>query len=412
MSGGAGGSSRHLVQTFAAMLAHLMNGERGGGVSLEPYEVYRRLTAVLAKPNGTYVRLTGHGQMVDRTEEEAAQLYFDHVLDRRMFLARDGHTHKAHELFLALCRRGVASAWPRAGLARTASQVVPIGSPPPDFSAVAQELRRLPADLSGGNPALTTREAAGPLRLAVPGATHEVAEEMSIWGAINCAPRKLQPLSTPDDFNAFCSLVIKAVEAANAQYGTLVALGLSPIDWRDLSVNTAKKLSAFINDVRETAAAEGKEPNTLALWQAIWKRREVPGYDTAEQLWGSELGQAVRGQARVWRQDDSDLSTLEADEGDSEERMLDRLSLGRMIEVAMAAGVIGSVEGKVLRQLMDGAALDAIAQQPEVAAALAERGMKIAAFVNDIATRIRGQAGKKKVATSAARPDSSRLAGG
>lgn len=392
MSKGTSGSSRHLVQTLAASLAHLLNTGRGGTVLLEPFDIYHKITGLLAKPNGPYVRLSGHQQMINRSEAEAAQVYFDSVLDRRMFLARDSHTHKAHDLFLALCTRGTHPSWPRSTLGRSISEVVPIGAPPADFSAVAKNLTAQPTDISPGNPAHSTRAASGPLRLGVPGAVHEVAEELSIWGAIKCAPRQLQPLGDPDAFNEFCSLLIKAVESANAQYGTLVSLGLSPPDWRDLSVNTAKKMSAFMTDVRKTAATQGKAASSLQLWQEIWAERQVPGYGSAAELWNSELGKAVRGQARHWQQDGYDFESAASPDDDREDQMLDRLSLTRMIASAVGDQVIDQIDGEVLTQLMAGVSLDHIAQLTGVAAVLARKKIKINAYVGDIATRIRRHA--------------------
>lgn len=389
MSTGNHGSSRHLVQTLAATLAHLLNTGRDGTVALEPFDIYHKITGLLAKPNGAYVRLSGHQQMINRSEAEAAQVYFDSVLDRAMFLARDGHTHKAHDLFLALCARGTHPSWPKSTLRRSLSEVVPIGAAPPDFSAVAKNLSAQRFEISPGNPAHSTRAAAGPLRLGVPGAVHEVPEELSIWGAINCAPRQLQPLTDADAFNAFCSLLIKAVESANAQYGTLVSLGLSPPDWRDLSVNTAKKMSAFMTDVRKTAAADGKVAGSLELWQQIWAQRQVPGYDTANELFNSELGKAVCGQARHWQQDDYDFESAAAPDDDREDQMLDRLSLTRMIASAVENQVIDPVDGEVLTQLMAGVSLDHIAQLGSVAAMLTRKKIKINAYVGDIASRIR-----------------------
>ena len=392
MSGDSSRSSRHIVQTLAAMLAHLLNTDRGGRVVIEPFAIYDKISSLLAKPNGAYVRLTGHKQMVDRTEEEAAHIYFDQVFDRRMFLARDGHTHKAHELLLALCNRGEHESWPRATLARSPFEVVAIGAQPPDLGVVAKAIKAQPSDISAGNPARSTRSTAGPLRLAMPGATLDVAEELSIWGAVNCAPRQLRRLAAGDDFNAFCSLVIKSVEAANAHYGALVSLGLSPTDWRDLSINTAKKMSAFLTEVRTLATEAGKETDTIAIWQDVWGRRPVPGYASAEDLWGSELGKAARGQARHWRQPDYDMETAEPDEDDREGQMLDRLSLGRMIEAAVGGGVINSLDGNVLTQLMNGVSLTGIAETAEVASLLTEKKIKIASYVSDIASRVQRHA--------------------
>src|SRR5262249_12737615 len=139
----------------------------------------------------TGLRLLGPGT----TPSEAAINYVDQVLRRRLQLARAEPLHKGHGLFLALCRRGFDLAWGGADVVRSPSAPAPAsGTPPADLAGVADRLARLPTDISEGNPAKTTNVTAGSLYLSVGGTQTPVAEEMSLWDAITCAPTSLKPL--------------------------------------------------------------------------------------------------------------------------------------------------------------------------------------------------------------------------
>src|SRR5262245_15067477 len=118
MSDELGYSNRQLIQTFAACLAHLLNAGHNGAVRLEPAEIFQRLTKLLTKrlprtASGPYDGLTGLNVLVGRSAEEAAELFFERVLERRLFLAPATEFHKAHELFCRLCQRGMHASWTR-----------------------------------------------------------------------------------------------------------------------------------------------------------------------------------------------------------------------------------------------------------------------------------------------------------
>src|SRR5262249_6266852 len=154
-----------------------------------PAEIFQRLTKLLTKrlprtASGPYDGLTGLNVLVGRSAEEAAELFFERVLERRLFLAPATEFHKAHELFCRLCQRGMHASWTRCELVRSNSEVVPIGVPPDDFNRVATGLKSLPRDISESNPAKSKQAATGRLFLQAPGAAQEVAEEMSVWHAV------------------------------------------------------------------------------------------------------------------------------------------------------------------------------------------------------------------------------------
>jgi hypothetical protein len=350
-------SNRALVLRFAAFLAHVLNEQNATGcVELQAFAVYKKIMAALeareaASEHARYEALIGRKLLGPGVSlEQAAETYFEQVLKRPLYLARDGHWHKGHELFLALCRRGLHSPWRTAELQRSGerAQAVVTADLPLDIRGVFERLSKLEGSLSSGNPANSTRDLHGPLCLLVGGQTAEVAEEMSVWQAICCAPLQLEPLSGAA-FHAFCSAMIKAVETANAHYGVLLSLGLSPLDWHDLSLNTAKKTSAFLSRVQEHAQRTSRASEDWEVWDEVWETHSVPGFPSARQLWQSELGQALRSsQLPAWASGDV-AEHVGVPSG--EEKVLDAVSFERMVVLAEEAGVIRSCDGRMLVNL-------------------------------------------------------------
>ena len=380
-------SNRRLVQRFAAHLAHLLN-DGADTVAVQAFALFTRLTATLERREqgaeaGPYdglteLKLLGPGT----TPQEAALVYVDQVIRRPLQLARDEPLHRGHVLFLMLCRRGLDAAWAAADLKRMQTAAPgEANRAPADFAGVAERLARLSPDIGEGNPAKSTRAAAGPLYLCVAGAAAEVAEEMSLWDAMTSGPPALRVLARGADFNGFCSAMIKAVEAANARYGTLIALGLSPRDWQDLSVNTAKKVSVFLGEARPApdvaatvpAAGIAVEPrgapdDRLDRWQQAWEIRQVPGFASAREFWDSPLGHALRNaQTPVLVELESEAIE---DPAGSEATMLDSLSFERMIERGLQAGALSAFDGWFLRKLSQGETITALGGARETQNAL------------------------------------------
>jgi hypothetical protein len=134
-------SGRQLVLRFAASLAHLLN--RGHPVvELHLFAVYNDLLQVLARRDskfttrGRYDVLLGMGLFAGTPREEVAEIYFRLVLQRRLQLARNNHTHQGHRLFEALCHRGAEPAWESAELVRVKDRPTPASDArrPPDFA--------------------------------------------------------------------------------------------------------------------------------------------------------------------------------------------------------------------------------------------------------------------------------------
>src|SRR5437870_914940 len=100
-------SKRGQVLRFAAHLAHLLNRRDAGVVEVQPFALYKEVMTTLearepGRNEGRYDALVGkHLLGPGISSEQAAETYFDQVLRRSLQLARDGHVHKGHELFLA-----------------------------------------------------------------------------------------------------------------------------------------------------------------------------------------------------------------------------------------------------------------------------------------------------------------------
>ena len=215
---------------FASLVARRFNL---AGKTLDPGAIYAELIDILS---GTHVRnsgrasegfpyfehLTGYALVRSRySPEEVAQIYFERVLDRKLFLARNNPHHKGHELLASLWRRSVAAGWAHSTLMRSLDgSAIPLRKPD-GFAALAASLATFSKDISKGNPAASTRASQGPLFLEASGARVELPEELSIWGAIKASPERLVPLEG-EAWIGFRNLVIQVFEAANAPYAAFL----------------------------------------------------------------------------------------------------------------------------------------------------------------------------------------------
>jgi hypothetical protein len=307
----------------------------------------------------------------DMSPDQAAVAYFNRVLERPLYLARRAHHHKGHEVLLALCRRGVDDRWKAAELERTPTPVANAdsGHLPADFEDVRARLievrDRHKGHISPGNPAASTRAEHGALYLKLASSGTEVAEELSLWEAICGGPHGLRVLAPPE-FDQFCSLIIKALETANAHYGALVTLRLSPLDWAgELSVNTAKKVSAFLSEVRAVAERVRASAETAEIWEEVWARRQVPGYASARAFWSSPLGHALRVSGTLSRPPATEAEEEHEDEGDAEhEARFDRGAVPDMLQKYARAGILDPYDVWLLRQLNQKRTLRQLARSP------------------------------------------------
>ncbi len=381
-------SRRELVIRFAAHVAHSLNS--GTDITtLEDYALYMGMIDVLSGTGSSRTSdypagLTGYPLVQHRMSAgDAAQVYFDSVLCRKLFLARANHWHKGHELLLVLCHRGLDSRFPSAQLIRCKNPPVPFGvSAPADFMSIKSRLAKCDGSVSQGNPAATTQRDHGPLYIELARLHVELPEELSLWEALQASPRKIKPLHSSAWLD-FRNLVIKAFEAANAPYAALLSVGLWPPDWAgSLSTNTVKQLSAFMTAVR---ARDGEQ--ALPVWQAVWgDTRTVPGFPSAEALWKSELGSALRLPIRqhVVAFDDIEIASPE----ESEPSMLDACEFGRLLQVCRDGGCIDELEMWIYQELARGETIGEIGDNPRIKERLAYKKMGLSAYLGQLSARL------------------------
>jgi hypothetical protein len=388
---------------FAALLAHLLNSNDAPVFVLKPGEVYVLLVDALAQryKDDLLYYSTYAGRM---SAEEAAERYFQATLERALWLSNRVEMSIAHRFLLALCQRGIGPAWSAADLVREAvsapseakvASLVAAGS----FEAVASRLAKLPNEPSPGNPAATIRMRRGALWLIVGASRTEVPEEISVWNAINCAPAQLKSLPAGEPFNRFCGIVIDAMRTANRPFQELLGLGggLCPFDWLDvLSVNQVRGLRRFIEVVAELG-----DRNNLEYWQRAWEAAPVPGIRTAEDLWSSEIGRALRqagsGSSTVAIEDlENELArtpdgVVHIGRNRSEEpaqEVLGEADFAQRLRHLKAAGVISEAEHFLLERLYFGDSLSELAAEPRIQQVLRNRRLKFPQLIVDLQHRI------------------------
>jgi hypothetical protein len=151
------------------------------------------------------------------------------------------------------------------------------------------------------------------------------------------------------------------LETANAHYGVLVTLRLSPQDWaEELSVNTAKKLSTFLSEVRAQALRLEMGADSAEVWQKAWLSRQVPGFASARVLWSSALGLALRNSGVL-----SKVPTVEREEDEGEEEAaLEGKEFPDFLQRYSREGVLDSYDAWLLRQLNAKKTLSQLAKSP------------------------------------------------
>lgn len=337
-----------IVTTFARHFASVLN--RG----LQSEAIQELLLKDLGSER--FRILVGYDIVVRDLDEEAiAQKYFAEVIERRLQLRANAELHKGHELFLALCKRGMEPHWSAAAIVReNGDKLVGSDALPPDFGDVAGRLDRIDKSMKAGNPAINNQKSQGKLYLRVGKARAEVAEEMSLWDSVECCPRRLALLADGAPFNEFCGLVTEVFAVANTRYGAILSCGLSPFDWSEdeLGTNTAKKLSAFLAAVEADPLKQSADIADLEAWCKAWITRKVPHHVSAEELWNSCLGREVRqpNARRIPVASIDDYPEIEDDQGLQPVLMIDQEYYERLAKLR-AASVINDIDEWLLGEL-------------------------------------------------------------
>lgn len=373
---------------FGALAAYLLNS--GQTITeLDDGQLYITLLEFLSGARGVQSKaysqlLTGYSLVEHRVSpEEAAQIYFERVIGRNLFLARGNHQHKGHELLHALCRRSAEKGWDQIKLARSLreSAAIPLALPP-GFNTVRARLANCSREISQGNPALTTRAKHGRLYLELSGARIEVSEELSLWDAIRGAPRQLVSVSG-EDWLDFRNLVIRAFEAANAPYAALLSIGLWPPDWDDaLSTNQVKQISVFLSAIRPEALE-----HTILAWRRVWEGgKKVGHFKSADELWESSLGFALRHSSV---QPAISIEGIEIQsEDDAADSALETLDFPKLLEKCRTAGAIDDLEAWLYLEIRQGRSAVELEKEQQMQARLRETRLTMPQYLEALQSRV------------------------
>lgn len=371
---------------FAAFVAHSLNLSAGDVCDIEPGHIYVSLLDALARRYAG--SLLVYSRYASRMSlDEAASRYFAATVERAFWLSNKVEMSVAHRFFLALVRRRLGGAWKGAEIVRSnaavaADPVVVALAAAGDLDAVVRQIDRLPKQVTRGNPAGTIRDRDGPLVLLVGVRAIELPEEMSLWHAIECSPRRLIRLTEGEPFNRFCGVIIDAMRTAHRPFLEVVGLGrnLCPFDWFDaLSVNQVRGLRRFLARVEQ-----GGAPDSRDAWSKAWDGGSVPGFRDLEALWSSEIGHALR-------QPNAPIVSVAIDEVADDALPPDVLGeeeFARELLGLQRDGVIASAERVVLERIYRGEELADMLSDPDVREFLRRRRTTLPVLVADLQKRI------------------------
>jgi hypothetical protein len=311
-SGSAPKSGRDIVAYFAGYLANLVNGNDSLGeseatVSIKPFSLFEKVhRALVANRKYSEVLVGVWAYPPPNTAEDAADFYFDNVIDR------------------------------------------PIGSRGEGPSS-AENL----ANLIGSR-------AVGPSSARKP-------ETLSIWKALVGGATTLQRFAEKKDLFELSNRILKCLDAANRPYAEVLRLGLCPKEWlvgdNAVGVNTLKGANAYLKALKaEMKGAFGRRPSQSEQ-EAAFALAPVPGFKDVRAFATTLLGSAIL--TRLAGQDETFLSSFEAVEAtigdqieaESDEPLMDAEEAAPFLEIAVKAGAIEAEEKRLLVAIMAGRSL-------------------------------------------------------
>jgi hypothetical protein len=381
---------------FAAFIARLLAFSDSPFVEVDAGTLYTQITGALAY-RFAYKLLLYSLYASRMSREEAAERYWDATVARRLLLTGRVALSMTHHLFEALCRRGSDSPWGQIVVRRerlSAADDIPDAFVPASFAACVKRLSELPDVLSPHSASATIRTREGPLVLRMGGRTAVVQEELSIWDAVVCAPGRLHALSPGEPFNRFCGVVIDCVRTTHRPFMEVVRLGrgLCPFDWLEsLTTSQTRHLVQFLNAV--------KGSDTPAAWDLAWQQAPVPGFESAAELWRSDIGLALRhATSEPIATDARVLEEEPGEEGDSE--VLSEKAFVEQLDLLLADDLIDQNERQLLMALYNGIERRELLSVPGVRIAMRRRAMTLEALLDDLESRIR----RWKASTPATEP--------
>jgi len=342
---GAPKGGRDIVAYFAGYLANLVNGndhlsDAEEIVAIKPFALYERVhRALVANRKYSDVLVGVWAYPPPNDSEDAADFYFDHVLDR------------------------------------------PIGSRGEGPSSADNLAALMGARAIGPRPAPSK-----------PGA-------LSTWKALVAGPAKFRRFGPKAELFELSNRILKCLDAANRPYAEVLRLGLCPKEWltgdQAVGVNTLKASNAFLKALKQAMRDKlGRRPTAGEL-AAAFAAAPVPGYKDGPAFAASLLGSAIltriAGQDQTWLTSfdaiEATQSALPAEEAD--EPLMSAEEAQPFLADAVAAKVIEPQERDLLAAIIRGQSLaEAMGSNLTLRRRLkADFDNDIAAYIEDLSTR-------------------------
>ena len=397
------------AERLGAHLAYLLNTREGASdvVKLSPWALERQLIETLVGNRGLLFGLVGINELGlsppppnaryrrDRIDnqfqdaERGAELWLAAVLDRVLQLTKSDALQNGHRLFSHLAERGVG--WPEIELSRSAEANSADVELDRTVRGVFDRLARQMETIQG-KPQLSAkaRKDHGPLWLQVNGATVEMPDGLSLWGAIRCAPSTLSPLNNDAELELI-HLLIRAVHSANKHWERLKDLNLSPADWISaedweeeqgqllsrLTINQAGEACKFRNEAIIIAETAGRETPTIEDFEQAWERKPILKTIDFETFTTTPVGRAlISGWSKEKISILPDPDTLDTD-----------VETPSFSSAQDAMTVLGLLEEKSLLSALDARIFRAVLEQEDLASLHARDAELQHAFpdLNDLA---------------------------
>jgi hypothetical protein len=312
-SGSALKGGRDVVAYFAGHLANLVNGndsltERETSVAIKPFSLYEKVRRALVGNRRYCDILVGvWAYPPPNSVEDAADFYFDNVLDR------------------------------------------PIGSRGDEPSSADNLAKLIGSRAIGPFPA----RGRGPL---------------SIWKALVGGATTLRRFSEQKELFELSNRILKCLDAANRPYAEVLRLGLCPKEWLSgedaIGVNTLKAANALLKALKtQMRGVFGRRPTQVEL-DAAFALAPVPGFNDAKSFVATIFGSAIL--TRLAGQDETFLTSFDAVEAtldaqqlevEVEEPLMEAEEAAPYLEAALVAGAIDGEEKRLLVAIMGGRSL-------------------------------------------------------
>ena len=335
---------RDIVAYFAGHLANLVNGndslsDKDEIVVVKPFSLFERVhRSLIANRKYSEVLVGAWAYPPPNNAEDAADFYFDNVLDRPIGARGDG---------------------------------------PSSADNLA---------------ALMGSRAIGPRAVRPPG-------PLSIWKALVGGGANLRRFTEKRDLFELSNRILKCLDAANRPYAEVLRLGLCPKEWlvgdNAVGVNTLKAANAFLKVLKvEMNSDFGRRPDQREL-EAAFAAAPIPGCKDAKAFAASLLGSAIL--TRLAGQDQTFLVSFDAIEATQSGPMAEEADAPLMnaeeatpfLAGAVAAGAIDAQEMSLLASIMAGRSLaDAMGSNLYLRRRLkTDFDNNLEAYLDDLSTR-------------------------